>query len=180
MARFVALLRGVNVGGHRIIPMEKLRGSCERMGLESVRTYIQSGNIVFESDARASVLCASISGRIQRDFGFEVPVVIRSERELSRTLKANPFLKEKGIEPSRLYVAFLSEVPRPSLVEALKKMDFGRDRFCHRGAEMYLHYPVSAAKTKLSNLALERILEVAATTRNWNTVNKLVEMMAEG
>jgi uncharacterized protein (DUF1697 family) len=178
---YVAMLRGINVSGSKIIKMEALRASFEALGFSSVRTYVQSGNVVFAAKERtAAPLGGKIAARIKRDFGFDVPVLVLSSSELARVVAANPFLGGKGIDPAKLHVTFLSG---PAAAAGLKKMEAvasGRDEFRCVGTSIYLVCPDGYGQTKLSNNVFERALGVGATTRNWKTVTTLAAMAAEG
>ena len=174
---YVSLLRGINVSGHKIIKMEPLRKSFEALGLGDVQTYVQSGNVVFKARKQSSeILSNKIREKIARDFGFSVPVIIRSSEEVRRAIENNPFLKQRGIDSSRLHVTFLSKAPEKDSLKALEALTARPDQFRYSGREVYLYCPDGYGRTKLSNNALEKVLGVTATTRNWNTVNKLYEM----
>jgi uncharacterized protein (DUF1697 family) len=174
------MMRGINVGGQKIIRMENLRASFEALGFRRVRSYVQSGNVVFEdSKTSTQTLSKNIKGKILSDFGFSVPLILRTSGDMKKIVNNNPFLKENGIDHSKLHVTFLSE---PPAVTALKKLDALAplpDRFHVEGREVYLRCPNGYGRTKLSNTAFERLLSVEATTRNWKTVNTLVGMSSE-
>jgi uncharacterized protein (DUF1697 family) len=175
---YIALLRGINVGGHKLIKMDQLRKSFEALGWDDVRTYVQSGNVVFHAPKQPPErLSKKAEEKILRDFGFSVPVVIRSSVEIGKTIQANPFLKEKGIEVSRLAVAFLAQTPEKAALNALEALALTTrpDQFRHSGKDVYLYLPNGFGNSKLAN-GLERVLSVATTARNWNTVNKLYAM----
>jgi uncharacterized protein (DUF1697 family) len=175
---YVALLRGINVGGYKKIKMETLRQSFAGMGFAEVRTYVQSGNVIFTSLKQSPAsLAAKIEARILRDFGFDVSVLVRTAEELGAAIRENPFLKEKGIDPTKLHVTFLSEVPAKSACQRLSELACARDQFRNLGREIYLHCPDGYGVSKLSNNAFEKLLAVRATTRNWNSTNKIYEMM---
>lgn len=179
MSTYIAMLRGINVGGQKMVKMDRLRASFEALGFAQVQTYLQSGNVVFKAGKGSPAdLTDKIEKRILRDFGFPVTVVLRTAAELKETIRDNPFLKEKGIDATKLHVTFLSEAP--ASVERLASLDSGSDRFRHSGKEVHLHCPDGYGRTKLSNNALEKALSVRATTRNWNTVNRLCEMSSGG
>jgi uncharacterized protein (DUF1697 family) len=173
----IALLRGINVGGHKIIKMDQLRKAFEELGFENVATYVQSGNVVFKSPKKAS---EELSGKIEemllRRFNMSVPVIVRTAEEVDDVLKNNPFLKEHGTDVTRLHVTFLSHTPQKTALKGLDAIAAGEDRFHCRGQDIYLYCPNGFAGTKLSINAFEKVLAVGATTRNWNTVNKLYEM----
>src|SRR6266446_3789495 len=174
---YITLLRGINVSGHKIIKMEPLRKSFEALGLGDVQTYVQSGNVVFKAPKQSSeVLSNKIREKIARDFGFSVSVIIRSSEEVRRAIENNSFLKQRGIDSSKLHVTFLSKAPGKAGLRVLEKLTAKPDQFRYSDREVYLYCPDGYGRTKLSNNALEKVLGVTATTRNWNTVNKLYEM----
>jgi uncharacterized protein (DUF1697 family) len=174
---YIALLRGINVGGHKIVKMEKLRNALMMLGFEDVKTYIQSGNVVFKAPSRElENLSTRIEETVLREFGFPVPVIVRTAEELGEVLKENQFCREKGVDASKLYVTFLSRLPERTAVKMLDAIPVAPDRFCCSGREIYLHCPNGLGGTKLSFDAFEKVLSVGATTRNWNTVTRLYEM----
>jgi uncharacterized protein (DUF1697 family) len=175
MPNYVALLRGVNVG-QNMLKMERVRELCGEMGLKNARTYVQSGNLVFEAEKNAEHWCQALERRLARETRLPVTVIVKTAAEIGKVLRANPFLKEKGIDTTKLHVTFLKEVPEKSAVDALGRIKAGPDRFKWIDREIYLHCPEGYGRSKLSNTAIEKILGVRATTRNWNTVNKLDEM----
>ena len=173
---YIALLRGINVGGHKLIKMEALRKSLERLPFTNVSTYIQSGNILFESPNEDSAqLQRSIAEIIKMDFGFEVPVVIVTLDELNDVVVNNPYSERILSDPAQPYISFLSEIPTRERVATLKEVDFGNDEFTVYKRWLYILYE-SAAKTKLSNVVIERKLNLQSTARNWKTVHKLIEL----
>jgi uncharacterized protein (DUF1697 family) len=174
---YVALLRGINVGGHKIIKMDQLRKAFEGMGFKDAATYVQSGNVVLKTSVKmAQDLSNKIEEMLLREFSMSIPVIVRTSVEIAAVLKNNPFLKESGIETSRLHVTFLSRAPERTAVKGLDSIAAGSDRFQCCGQEIYLYCPNGFGGTKLSINAFEKVLSVGATTRNWNTVNKLYEM----
>lgn len=177
MAKYVALLRGVNVG-QNILKMERLRELCSAMKLKSARTYVQSGNIVFEADGPATKWAQALERKLAGETRLPVTVIVKTMEEMGAVLANNPFLKEKGIDGTRLHVTFLQSEPEKSAVERLANIKAGVDRFRWIGSEIYLHCPEGYGISKLSNGAIEKALSLRATTRNWNTVNKLHEMCA--
>jgi uncharacterized protein (DUF1697 family) len=180
MATYIALLRGINVGGHKIIKMDQLRRSFEALGFKNVRTYVQSGNVIFEAAKRSpQKMVAAIERRILDEYGFEVVVIVRTAEEMSRAIEKNPFLREDGIDRTKLHVTFLSHVPARDVLSKLDAVDAGKERFCCLDSEMYLHLPNGAGESKLSITLFERVLSVSATSRNWNTVNKLAELASK-
>jgi uncharacterized protein (DUF1697 family) len=180
MAIYVAMLRGINVGGQKIVKMERLRASFEGLGFSRVRTYVQSGNVVFEVPKDTSnKLSRRIGEKILSDFGFTVPLILRASGEMKKTVSENPFLKEKGIDSSKLHVTFLSGFPDATALRKLDTLDRGSDQFRVNGREIYLYCPEGYGRTKLSNTTFERLLSIDATTRNWKTVSTLAGMSSE-
>jgi uncharacterized protein (DUF1697 family) len=175
MARFIAMLRGVNVGGN-ILKMDRLRELCDELGFKNTRTYVQSGNLVFESDHSQSALCSLIEKRLAGETRLPVSVILRTPAELVKIVSGNPFLKEKESDLSKLHVTFLAKSAGKDAVDKLAAINAGADRFRVVGKEIYLHCPNGYGETKVSNNALQKALGINATTRNWNTVNKLNEM----
>jgi len=178
MQTFISILRGINVSGQKKILMADLKVLYENLNFKDVATYIQSGNIIFKSTEKLSEgeLAKKIEKAIFKKYNFEVPVVIRTEKEMEKIISSNPFLKEENIDTKKLYVTFLSEIPDKKKLESIENTAFLPDKFIVSGKEIYLHIPGSYGETKLSNKFFETKLKVKATTRNWNTVNKLFEM----
>jgi len=174
MDTFISMLRGVNVGGRKKISMEALRRMVEDLGFDRVETYVQSGNVIFDSPERdASALAVRIEDRIERSLGYRVPVFIRRGDEFNRILELNPFLEKGKADPSSLHVTFLHDIPPKSELKNLGPAADDGDAFCVQGGEIYLHCPRGYARTRLTNSFFEKRLGMPATTRNWNTVNAL-------
>jgi uncharacterized protein (DUF1697 family) len=173
-------MRGINVSGQKIIRMENLRATFEALGFRRVRSYVQSGNVIFEA-TRSSLdnLSELIREKILSEYGFSVPVVLRTVDEMEKVVGGNPFLDEKGIDSSKLHVTFLSEMPAKASLGKLAKLDSHPDQFRVKGREVFLYCPEGYGRTKLSNSAFEKLLSMDATTRNWRTVNTLAEMSSE-
>jgi uncharacterized protein (DUF1697 family) len=177
MPTYISMLRGINVGGHNPVKMYALRELFESLGFEQVQTYIQSGNVVFKAGKSSSLqLSKKIEERIAKEFGFRMPVVSRTSAEMGSVIESNPLAKTKDIDLTKLHVTFLSEAPDPAALKKLEPLAATPDAFRSCGSEIYLYCPNGYSNTKLTNNAIERILAVPATTRNWNTVNKLYEM----
>ena len=177
---YIAMLRGINVSGQKAVRMERLRESCSALGFGSVQTYVQSGNVVFlERERSPSDLFKAIAQAILGDFGFEVSIVIRTSKEMKSMIERNPFLKDRGVDQSKLYVTFLLETPPKGDLKNLQKLSSEADRFHIGRQEIYLYCPGGYGRTKLSNSAFEKALSVRATTRNWKTVNALFEMASK-
>jgi uncharacterized protein (DUF1697 family) len=179
MMGFIALLRGINVGGQKRIGMADLVHLCTSLGFDNVRTYLQSGNVLFESpDGDPGRLSAMISENIAAKFDFSVNVILRTSDEIRRIILANPFAKE-GLDADKYHVTFLSDIPPEEFPKSRMKGKDGPDRYVIIGREVYLFCPNGYGRTKFSNTFFEKNLGVFATTRNWKTVNTLAEM-AEG
>jgi uncharacterized protein (DUF1697 family) len=175
---YVSLLRAVNVGG-RTIPMSDLRALYEDLGHTDVVTYVQSGNVVSRtSTRRATGVERAVSGALAERFGFDVEVLVRTPQQLQALLDDNPFLARRGKAPAptTLHVTFLAAAPDAERVRALDEREFAPDEFHVRGREVYLSCPNGYGRTKITNGWFERKLQVAATTRNWNTVTTLSEL----
>jgi uncharacterized protein (DUF1697 family) len=174
---YIALLRGINLGGHKIIKMDQLRRTFDELGFKDVKTYIQSGNVIFKTSAQAPAkLAKRIEEKILGQFGFPVPVVVKTAVEIDEVIRANPLLKEKGIDPGKLHVTFLACAPEQSALKTLDGAEVAPDQFHCSAQAVYLHCPNGYHATKLGNNVLAKMLKVGATTRNWKTVNKLWEM----
>lgn len=176
MTIYIALLRGINVSGHRIIKMADLKGMFESLGLSNVKTYIQSGNVVFTSDEDADDLSKRLEQEIDAVFGFDVPVVIRTAEELEQIMLACPFEVDSLPEKERPYTALLSATPSPEGIEQLLAVPVITEEFRVIDREVYILYGQAVHKSKLTNNLLEKKLGVAATTRNWQTMSKLTEI----
>lgn len=175
MAIYIALLRAVNVG-QNVIKMERLRELWSQCGCKNVTTYIQSGNVVFEAEGSPANWSQAIEQRLAGETRLPVSVILRTPAELKGIIARNPFLREKGFDCSRLYVTFLGGASGKDALKKLSAVNAGGDQFRLSGKEVYLYCPEGYGRSKLSNAALERALSVKATTRNWNTVNKLDEI----
>ena len=174
--RYVALLRGVNVGGKNKLPMADLRDIFTAAGCAAVQTYIQSGNVVFEAAQDLAEWVPEIVTRaIRRRFGYETAVVMRSSEELRQVVASNPF--DTSGDPRFLHVAFLEDTPGAEAVSRLDPQRSPPDTFAVRGRNVHLHYPNGVARSKLTNEYLAAQLQTASTMRNWRTVLSLLEMV---
>jgi uncharacterized protein (DUF1697 family) len=179
MPTHLALLRGINVSGQKIIKMEDLRKLMET-DFENVKTYIQSGNIIFDSkETSKAKLSEQIRKIIFDHYGFDVSVLMINEKDLAKAIKENPFITEKDVNLKQVYVTFLSENPIAENIEKFRLFNIGSDVAEFTDHIMYLKYFDSAANTKLSNALIENKLKVRATTRNWNTTLKLMALLEE-
>lgn len=175
MVKHIALLRGINVGGHRRVPMAELRALVASLGHTEVASYIQSGNLVFGATAEESSIVVALEAAIEKTFGFAVPVIVRSNEEMAAVAAAHP-LVDAAAHPRRAMVAFLDRVPEVDPATVIEADAYLPDRFTITGREVFLDYPNGSARSKLTHSLLERTLGVRATLRNWNTVTKLVEL----
>ncbi|MEO8597008.1 MAG: DUF1697 domain-containing protein [Candidatus Solibacter sp.] len=176
MSTYVALLRAVNVGGNNLLPMKELPGLCEQAGCKRVRTYIQSGNLIFESAAsKAPKLGMAIAKAIEARFGFCPAVIVRTADELAAIIRGNPFVAD-GAPEKDLYVAFLRDLPDAASVAALDPDRSPGDTFHVIGREIYVRCPNGVGSTKLTNAWFDRGLATVSTGRNWRTICKLWEM----
>ena len=178
MGTWIALLRGINVGGRNMLPMKRLAALLEAAGCAGVRTYIQSGNVVFAHPARGTArLEKLIADVIKSEFGFSPQVMVLSAAELAAAAEANPWL-EANDAPTSLHVYFLASEPAAPDLAAMKAIKRNNECFVLRGRVFYLFALDGVGQSKLAERA-ERLLGVAATARNWRTVTTLVEMAAE-
>jgi uncharacterized protein (DUF1697 family) len=175
MTTYIAILRGINVSGKNKILMQDLKALFESLNFKNVKTYIQSGNVVFDSKSSKN-LVALIQQKIKEQFGFDVPVIVRTVDEISSILNLNPYLNQKNIEMDKLHITFLSEQPTKENQTKINTYNFAPDMFEIIGNEVYLHCPNGYGNTKLSNTFFENKLKVTATTRNWKTVNEIAKL----
>jgi uncharacterized protein (DUF1697 family) len=178
MKTFIAILRGINVSGHRLIKMEALKKLCIDNGFENVQTYIQSGNIVFDHPDGKD-LETVLTRAIKNNFGHDVPVTVLSATEWKKILDNNPYVNDKTKDPASLYVTVLSGKPDKSPLDKIKTGLYGNDAFICKGNIIYLYCPGGYGKTKLTNDFFESKLKLGATTRNWKTMNVLLKMTSK-
>lgn len=174
---YISFLRGINVSGQKMINMKELKVLYEKIGFKNVTTYIQSGNVVFQSEIKDSKKISSeIEKNIFKKYKFEVPVIIRTYDELKLIRDSNPFLKEKNINIDKLYVAMLSEFPSQLYIDKLNTFDFSPDRFILSGREVYICVENGFGRTKINNNFFENKLKLTATTRNVKTISELINI----
>lgn len=177
MSSAVAFLRGINVGGRAKVPMAELRSVASDLGLRDVRTYLQSGNVVF--DAPTDDIAGTgtrLEAAIEEAFDLEVRVVLRTVDELDSVATTNPFLTEDA-DFKTLHVVFLDHAPGADLVAELDPDRSPPDEFVVISRDIFLRYPKGSGRSKLNLDYFERRLGVTGTARNWNTVTKLLAMM---
>ena len=174
--RHVSLLRGINVGGHNLVSMARLRALYEALGCEDVETYLQSGNVVFRRTRDPAGVGRGVERAIKRELGLEISVLDRTHAALAAVVAADPF---HGLDPSRQFVMFLSGQPGREIARELDHVRLGPDEAVLIGEELHLHCPDGIGNSKLPGLLTEKRLGVAATTRNWRTVTRLLEICGD-
>ena len=171
--RYVALLRGINLGRARQVGMPRLVEVLAARGHEDVRTHLRSGNVVLHSSLGETELAADLSKTIEEEFGFHVPVVVRTGAELAAVVAGDPFVTV-ATDPARYLVTFMAEPPDPAAVDALPPGEGGE--YLVRGRELYLWLPDGIQRTPLASWKWDRLLGRPGTSRNWNTVVRLAEL----
>jgi len=170
------MLRGVNLGKRRM-KMDALRALCESLGLRDVQTFVQSGNVVFRSEQKnLGTLTKKIESAVEREFGFHSDVILRSASEVRDTIARNPFAKRSGIEPGKCLVWFLVSDPGEEIRKQVRAVKTEPEELRIEGREVYMYFPNGMARPKMKWAAIEKILAVRGTGRNWNTSRKLLEM----
>jgi len=176
MARVIALLRGVNVGGRNKIKMEALRAICGSLGCTNTQTYVQSGNVVFDTTKEnLSSLSVEIESAIGSGLGFRPSVMLRTAAELRAIVSRNPFPTQAQTDPGHLVVFFLDGPPSPEARERVLALKPDPEQLRLMDREIYAYFPVDIGHSKLPAL-IDRALKLPATARNWNTVTRLLEL----
>jgi uncharacterized protein (DUF1697 family) len=174
--RRLALLRGINLGGKNKLPMRDLAAMFETAGCTDVRTFIQSGNVLYGAkDSVERKLPSTVSAAIERRFGYRIPILTRTADELRAVVKNNPFARTE--DPKALHVVFLADRPSAARVRALDPERSPGDTFAVRDREIYLHLPSGIARTKLTIPYFDAALATIGTVRNWNTTTKLLALL---
>ena len=180
MNTHLALLRGINVSGHKMINMVALKKALEAVGFQKVVTYIQSGNVFVDTEEESpSKVGFIIKQEIFKVFGHDVPVIVIGKEDLQACLDRNLFLNEAEIDLKKLYVSFISSELPDNMITQLNLNFIKPDEIQLDGKRIYLKYDISPAKTKLDNKWIEKSMNVVSTTRNWNTVKTLLKMFDE-
>jgi len=175
--KYIALLRGINVSGHKKIKMAELKAAFEDIGLLKVQTYIQSGNVLFESkETSVQKLQSAIEKKIMDDFGFDVKTIVKTNSDFKKILAENTFLELANANTQNLYVVLLFSVPKPEYIKELEVMDFNNEEWLLKEDVVYLYCRNGYGQAKLNNNLIEKKLKVIGTTRNWKTINSLYEM----
>jgi uncharacterized protein (DUF1697 family) len=175
MARLIALLRGINVGGNRKVPMAELRAACSGAGLGTVATYIQSGNLVLDG-ADAAAIETALEALVKERFGHDISVVARTAADWDTLIAACPFQTEAKDDPGRTVLLVSKKTPAQDAVEALAGRAKHGERIARCGAGIAIYYPSGQADSKLTPTLVDRLIGSPATARNWTTVIKLAEM----
>lgn len=177
MRVMISMLRGINVGGRNQIRMDALRKLYESLDLHEPQTYVQSGNVVFKTTARDTVvLTQKIEHTIEKTFGFRTDVVLRTSAQLKDAIAKNPFAERKDADPSKLLVTFLAKEPQSKLINAVLSKKNDREKLHILGRELYIYFPNGMGGTKLNWLAVVKALGTTGTGRNLNSVMKLLEI----
>lgn len=175
----VALLRGINVGGHNRIAMAGLRELCSEIGWEEVATYIQSGNVVFASDREGRSLEDELQDEIRDRFGHDVHTLVRTGREWTNHLSSNPFREASELEANRVMLGLSKAPPAPGAAEALRARATADERVEQRNGALWLHFPNGQSRSKLTPALIDRLAGSPVTMRNWRTVVKLQTMLQD-
>ncbi len=181
MKKYIALLRGINIGGRNKILMKDLKDLFIDLGYQNVITYIQSGNVIFESDVTTSTIDLSIAIKkgIQKAFDLDIPTLVITKNELTHAANNNPFYTSE-IDITKLHVTFLKQKPNTTLVSEINSKTYKTDDiFEIKEKFVFLHCEKKYSQSKYSNAFFEKQLHVDATTRNWRTVSKLLELVNE-
>lgn len=172
--KYIALLRGINVNGQKMIKMQDLRNTLEDLGFMNIKTYLQSGNVVFEYETMDILkLTEKIENRINETFGFTVKTIVHTNNEFESIINNNPFVDGPDIDPDKLHITFLSELPEQSKLENLVIKKEEIEKFVIISREVYLYCPNGYGNTKMNNSVFEKKLNVVATTRNWKSVRNI-------
>lgn len=175
MNRKIAILRGINVGGKRKILMADLKILCEKLEFKDIETYIQSGNLIFNSKIENPELENIIEKSIKEKFGFDVPTIVRNSNELRTCIDKNPYV-DKDADINQLHLTFLKDKPTNENLEKLLTYNYEPDKFKIHEKNVFLFCEGKYHKSKLTNNFFEKKLKVGATTRNWKTILKLIEL----
>ena len=180
MTTYISILRGINVGGNKKIKMDVLREMYTSLGYADVKTYIQSGNVIFRaSETDVTIIQKEIKSGILLAFGFDIPVLILTVQDIRNALKNNPYIHDSSKDPAFIHLTFLSQDPEKFILENLSSNNYSPDEFIYSGKTIYLYCPTGYGNTKLTNNFFESKLKVSATTRNLRTCNELLYLSEE-
>jgi len=176
MTVVISMLRGVNVGGHNKIKMDELRELYRSLGLGDPQTYVQSGNVVFRTEAKdLAVLAKRIEDAVEQKFGFRPGIILRTTSDQRDAIARNPFAKRRGVDARKLLVTFLAAAPGPEARDEILRIKAGPEEVRIAGRELYVYYPNGMGRSKVWP-AIEKVLKKSGTSRNWNTVTQLLEI----
>jgi len=176
MPVIISMLRGVNVGGHNLIKMDALRSLYASLGMRDPQTYVQSGNVVFQTEERSlPQLARRIEDAIEKKFKFRPEVIVRIGSEIKDVIARNPFAKRNDIEPAKLLINFLAEAPTSAVRDTILSLKLGPEEVRIDGREIYIYFPDGMGRSKLWP-AIGKALKNSGTGRNLNTVTRLLEM----
>jgi uncharacterized protein (DUF1697 family) len=173
MTTYVALLRGINVGGRAKVPMAGLRAVCEDLGCTDVRTYLQSGNVVLGSTMKPAALRDALEQAVGTELGVPAKIMIRTHAQLAKVVGGQPYQAD---DPRHLAVGFLGAAPGKDGLAAVAEIDLPPDEFTVAGDHVYFSYPNGQGRSKLAAYPFEKRLGVPMTVRNWRTVTNLLEL----
>jgi uncharacterized protein (DUF1697 family) len=177
MPVLISMLRGVNVGLHNRIKMDELRDVYQSLKFSDPRTYVQSGNVIFRTkDQNISQLAVKIQEAISQKFGFAIPVILRTPDEFRRVIAANPLAKRRDINPGKLLVTFLASEPSTQARAHVLALKPDPEELHLIGRELYIYFPNGAGRSKLQWSSLDKKLDTVGTTRNLNSVTKMLEI----
>lgn len=180
MITYITLLRGINVSGKKKIKMADLRSHLEELNFKNIKTYIQSGNILFKStETSLSTLEKQVKDKIQEKYGFDVPVMVKQAIDFQRVIDNNPFAKDESNDIKCMHITFLGSLPTQEQVDHLATYSYPSEEYVLENQDIYYYAPNGYGRAKMNNNFFEKKLKVSATTRNWRTVNKLSEMAKE-
>jgi uncharacterized protein (DUF1697 family) len=174
---YISILRGINVSGQKIVKMDALKKMYTKLGFLNCNTYVQSGNVIFQfKNEEPEPLEKIIQNKIKTEFGFDVPVIVMDINKLKRIVNRNPFISDNSKIPSYMHITFLASQPRDIDESAILNKKAPAEGIVFTKEAIYLYCPNGYGKTRLNNNFLENKLKVKATTRNWKTTNKLLEL----
>ena len=176
MKATICLLRAVNVSGRNVIRMEALRRLCETLELVNPQTHIQSGNIICGVKRGSATFARRLEEALLHEHNVTTNVIFRTAAEMKEVIARNPFSGRADVAPNRLMVSFLAADPGPAAHDNIRKLPAGPEEVHLLGREVYIYFPDGSGQSKLTQAALDRALKVSGTARNWNTVNKLLEL----
>lgn len=180
MTTYISILRGINVSGKNLIKMDALKKMYEGLHFKNVKTYIQSGNVIFSTQpGEEKEIADKIAKQIKKEFGFDVPVIVLTADKLREIIQQNPFIKDKQKDVAFMHVTFLADVPKEFDKKGIEEKKSAGEEMEFSDDAVYLYCPVGYGQTKLNNNFLENKLKVGATTRNWKTANVILEMASQ-